>query len=211
MNNFQIKLLKLLSEKKSEKMTFEEMAKEIGVKYPSHVDYHLRQLVRFNYVKKEGSNYVLNPEMKNDSNKFWLMPVVSPVTRGGAEEFASGRVESYIRVSSAYAKPNEGFFAIKVIDDSLFLVKVNNINMEIGDFVIVDSKNHEPKNGDCVISVIDGLASIKIFYRDNETGQVVLISKLEERYPSIFIHQDDFLSKYIAGTVVGVIKNPKIN
>jgi len=83
--------------------------------------------------------------------------------------------------------------------------------METGDFVIVDSKKHEPKTGDCVISVIDGLASIKIFHRDEKTGQVALLSKSEEQYPPIFIHQDDFLSKYIAGTIVGVIKNPKVD
>jgi len=210
MNNYEIKLLKLLSDKKAETMTFEDMAKAIGAKYTSHVNFHLGRLIQMGYVQKEGKKYVLNPEMKSDSDKFWLMAVVSPITHRDAESLAAGKVDSFIRVSTAFAKPNAGFFALRVEDDSLSSVKVNGVNMEAGDYVIVASKKHDPKNGDCVISVFDGLASIKIFHRDKKTGQVALLSKTEEQYLPIFIHQDDFLSKYIAGTIVGVIKNPKI-
>lgn len=79
--------------------------------------------------------------------------------------------------------------------------------IEDGDYVIVDSGNINAKNGDYVVSVIDGLANIKKYLWDNKNLRILLVSESTHNYPPIFIHEDDnFL---INGKIIQVIKNPR--
>ncbi len=63
------------------------------------------------------------------------------------------------------------------------------------------------KNGDIVLSIIDGMANIKKFFLDKEHGQAILMSESTKEFPPIYIHEDDDFM--INGKVVQVIKTPK--
>jgi SOS-response transcriptional repressor LexA len=85
--------------------------------------------------------------------------------------------------------------------------EVDGKTIEDSDFVIVDSLYRTPKNGDVIVSVIDGMANIKRFKEDKTNNQVVLLSESTENHRPIFIHEgDDFV---VSGKVVSIIKNPK--
>ena len=76
-----------------------------------------------------------------------------------------------------------------------------------GDYVIVDADDKSVKNGDVVLSIIDGMANIKKFFMDRQNQQVVLMSESTKDFPPIYIHAaDNFM---INGKVVQVIKKPK--
>ena len=77
--------------------------------------------------------------------------------------------------------------------------------IENGDFVLVDSGVKTYKNGDVVVAVIDGMATIKQYENDTTNNRIVLRAQSnKEDYLPIFIHEgDDF---EISGKVVGVIK-----
>jgi len=84
----------------------------------------------------------------------------------------------------------------------------DNLTIENGDFVIVDSFYKAPKNNDIVVAVIDGMATIKRYKEDKEHQRVVLEAESTEIFHPIFIHErDNFL---ISGKVVDIIKKPKV-
>ena len=89
---------------------------------------------------------------------------------------------------------------------SMNLAKVDNKNtIESGDFVLVDSGYKNYKNGDIVVAVIDGMATIKRYKYEKENERIVLEADSTEKYLPIFIHEgDDF---QLSGKVVGIIKS----
>jgi len=93
------------------------------------------------------------------------------------------------------------------VGPSMNMAKTPGGSIENGDYVIIDSVDRVPNNGDYVVSVIDGCANIKKFLE--EENRVVLISESStpEKFPPIFIYEgDEFL---INGKVVQVVKKPK--
>jgi repressor LexA len=77
--------------------------------------------------------------------------------------------------------------------------------IENGDYVLVDSEALNYKNGDIVVAIIDGMATIKRYMEDAENNRVVLKADSTEKYLPIFIHGDDDFQ--LSGKVVGVIKS----
>ena len=43
--------------------------------------------------------------------------------------------------------------------------------------MLIDSEDRDPKNGDYVLSIIDGCANLKKFREDDKTGQITLQSE----------------------------------
>jgi len=76
--------------------------------------------------------------------------------------------------------------------------------IENGDFILVDSEQKSYRNGDIVVAVIDGMATIKRFRDDTKHKRIVLEANSTEKYMPIIINEgDDFL---LSGKVVGIIK-----
>jgi SOS-response transcriptional repressor LexA len=81
------------------------------------------------------------------------------------------------------------------------------VTIEDGDYVVVDSSSTSPKNGDIVVAVIDGMATIKRYKEDKEHERIVLEAESTEKFHPIFVHEgDDFV---VSGKVIDVIKKPK--
>jgi len=96
-------------------------------------------------------------------------------------------------------------FALRVEGDSMNKAKIAGKNLEEGDFVVIDSEYRSPKNGDYVLSVIDGCANLKKFERDNKTGEVLLVSEsTNPKHKPIYISSED--NFMINGKIVNVVK-----
>ena len=83
---------------------------------------------------------------------------------------------------------------------------IDGKSIEHGDFVVVDSRDREPKTGDVVLAIIDDKATIKRFIDDREHGQIVLKADSSYDYAPIYLHPSDSFG--ISGKVVGIIKRP---
>ena len=94
---------------------------------------------------------------------------------------------------------------MRVEGDSMNSAKIDEKNLEEGDFVLIDSEYKAPKNGDYVLSIIDGAANLKKFERDAKTGDIKLISESKNpKHKPIYISsEDDFM---INGKIISVIK-----
>ena len=103
-------------------------------------------------------------------------------------------------------RKQSGVFAVRVEGDSMNKADIAGNNLENGDLAIIDSEYKTPRNGDYVLSVLDGLANLKRFRRDQRTGNVVLVSesKNPKHKPLHISSADDFM---INGKIIGVVKN----
>lgn len=137
---------------------------------------------------------------------FALVPVLGSANAGPATIFAEENIESYQKVPRTMVRKQSGVFAVRVEGDSMNKADIAGNNLENGDLAIIDSEYKTPRNGDYVLSVLDGLANLKMFQRDQGTGNVMLVSESKNpKYKPLRISSaDDFI---INGKIIGVVKN----
>lgn len=211
MNKNQQKIIKLAEKKDISKMSFREIGRELGIKYPQTVIYHLEQL------KKKGLIYFDSRKRQKVAKSkafvrdgFFSIPVVGSANCGPALEIPQESIQSYLRISKKSlnkSTPN-GLIVVKAVGDSLNKANIGGNNVEDGDYVIVDCKQ-QPRNGDYVLSIIDDAANFKRFYKDDK--EIRLISESTLDIPPIIFHQEDLenSSYLVNGVVARVIKKPK--
>jgi len=200
--------------------SYRQIARDLQVEHGSQAKYHLDQLIRKRILfrRKDGTYTVAKNKVTDApaTNKvtFKQIPLLGAANCGVATIIADDRVEQFIHVSSRIV-PRDGnrWFALRAVGSSMNKAVVESgMTIEDGDFVLVDASAKDPIDGDIIVSIIDDVANIKIFSRDEKTGQITLVSKSEEqeKYPPILIHEDDVGNYLIAGKVKHIIKKPKI-
>jgi SOS-response transcriptional repressor LexA len=110
-----------------------------------------------------------------------------------------------LKISKRLAPNKKSVFALRAEGNSLNKAHIGGKNIESGDFVIIDSENTSPHDGDYVVSVIDGMANIKKYRLDKDNSRIALLSESTQEYSPIFIHENDDFR--ISGKVVEVVKN----
>lgn len=133
------------------------------------------------------------------------IPVLGAANAGPATLLADENVAGYLKVSRSVLNRKSGIFALRVEGDSMNRAKIGGKNLEGGDFVLIDSEYRTPRNGDYVLSVIDGQANLKKFERDSKTGDIMLVSESRNpKHKPIYISsEDDFM---VNGKIISVIK-----
>lgn len=211
MHDTQARLLTLAKRQNLGRLSLRQIAKFIDAEgKPQVVKYHLRQLEKAGLLKLNLEAHVIKPVFKgvveNVRGIFFSLPIVGAANCGPATVFADERIEGYLKVSSKMLPHRKQDLYVLVADGpSMNLAEVRpGVTIEDGDFVVVDSSQREPKNGDIVVAVIDRMATIKRYRADTKNKRVVLEAQSTEKYLPIFIHEgDDFA---ISGKVVDVIK-----
>lgn len=183
--------------------------------YPSSAHYHVKKLQEEGYLERESNKprsigiyadrTVKTPFMKKTGMDSVRVPVLGAANAGPATLFAEENIAGYLKISRSRLNRKDGVFALRVEGDSMNRAKIGGKNLEEGDFVLIDSEYRTPKNGDYVLSVIDGAANLKKFERDAKTGDVKLVSEsTNSKHKPIYISsEDDFM---INGKIISVIK-----
>lgn len=206
MHPLQEKLLKLIDSREIGGLTLREIGQLISERLPQKVKHHLTQLEQKGFIIIDTRNSKINrtTSQKISDDIFFTIPLVGSASCGPAAIYADENIEGYLKISKRFISRQKGIFAIKAQGNSLNKANVNGKNIEPGDFVLVDENQTSPKDGDYVLSVIDGLANIKKYRKDSANDRIVLLSESTQSFNPIFIHaEDDFR---INGKVVGVIK-----
>lgn len=183
-----------------------------SVSTPYH---YVKKLKEEGYIKKDDNRpraISVYPDGKINSpilRKIGLdsisVPILGSANAGPATIFAEENVSGYLKVSRDDLNKKDGVFALRVEGDSMDKARISNKNLEEGDFVLIDSEYKTPKNGDYVLSVIDGCANLKKFGQDTKTGEVILLSEsTNPKHKPIYISSED--NFMINGKIVGVIK-----
>lgn len=177
---------------------------------PQIVKYHLQQLEKAGMIQMNLEQGVIKPVkkgfVKSTVNTVFSLPVVGAANCGPATIFAEQNIQQYLKVSSSMLPYNKkDLYALTAQGDSMQLAETSGGTIEDGDFVLVDSSNKTPKDKDIVVAVIDGMATIKRYFKDEVNNRIVLKAESNTKYLPIFIHEnDDF---HISGKVVGIIKS----
>lgn len=139
--------------------TFREIAQHLGISGNAGVLCHLEQLERKGYIRREpGSSrgIVLNRPKQPD---VVAVPIVGTV-RAGVPETAYEDIEGYYPLERMQLKG--GAFFLRVRGDSM----INDAIVE-GDLALIRPQE-TASNGDIVVAMVDGEATLKRFYRERD-------------------------------------------
>ncbi len=206
MKNTRQELLDLSSRIDISKMGLRELAREVGVKNPQTIKYHLQKIA-------EAQNVSVRASVRIEKNKLGLsdlirIPIKGKVSAGPATQVASDETQGYLRISSNLlnSKNYKDLYALIVAGTSMNRANVDGKSVNDGDYAIVDSSKRIPINGKYVVAQVDGLANLKRFYKDDT--QVTLMSESSDHYEPIFVHLNDSSENLIQGTVIQVVNTP---
>lgn len=185
------------------------------LQYPSSAHYHVKKLQDEGYLERESNRprsigiyanrEIKTPIFKRIGIDAVRIPVLGAANAGPATLLAEENVTGYLKVSRGALNRRDGVFALRVEGDSMNRAKIGGKNLEEGDFVLIDSEYRTPRNGDYVLSVIDGHANLKKFERDPKTGDIMLVSESRNpKHKPIYVSsEDDFM---VNGKIIGVLK-----
>lgn len=207
MNPIQQKLLDIAKFQDIERVRRVDLVEMVNCEYPSQITHHLKQLIKRGDLVR--INDRLLPAIKTSSGLIRI-PVMGEADCGEATKFADGQIVDNLSVSPSVikkAKLTDKLYALIARGDSMNRARVNDKEIESGDYLIIEKKdNYIPKNDDIVVSIIGGLANIKRLRRDNANKRILLLSdsyRQQDYAPIIIAEGDDF---QIDGQVVDVIK-----
>ena len=205
--------LNTYSKEKGYAPSLDEIRRHFRLVSVSTAHYYIQKLEEEGYLQKVSNhprsiNVNSNEFMKSilpKSVESFSIPVLGSANAGPATSLAEENISGYLKVSHKDINRKNGVFALRVEGDSMNKAKIAGKNLEEGDFVVIDSEYRSPKNGDYVLSVIDGCANLKKFERDNKTGEVLLISEsTNPKHKPIYISSED--NFMINGRIVNVVK-----
>ncbi len=174
--------------------------------------YYLEKLQKNGYIiwNRTRKKIVLLGEVvkQNIKSNVLRLPFYGYANCGEALSFADNTIERFIEVSSPILKnkTQDDLFIVQADGDSMNLQEINGKKIESGDFIIIDkSEINDLKNGDCVLSIINGMANIKIYNKSVKDDYIKLEpnSSNKNHFP-IFIHEDGNFT--IAGKILEIIK-----
>lgn len=204
MHPIQEKILALSRQYNLSELGYRKICRLINAKYPQQVKHHLAQLIKKGYLKWDKSENLIGT-IKSVSllrPKFIEIPVYGSANCGVATLIAADKIEGYIKISESMLK-NKNVIALKAAGNSLNRANIEGQSIEDGDYVLINTTNKSPHNGDYVLSIIDDCANLKKFVKKNK-NQIALISESTENLSPIYISPED--SYLIGGVITQVIK-----
>lgn len=209
MHKIQEKILELSKKMDLKGKSLREIGDLVGVdNQPQKIKHHLSQLEKKGFMEfSEGTSDLRRVE--KSAQGLIPVPILGAANCGEANLFADDNIEGYLKLSPSMLKKKDKVFAIRASGFSMNKANVGGESVEPGDFVIVDSENKNPQNGEYVLSIIDGVANIKKINIDKERQQIVLLSESTKDYAPIYIHASDSDCYHIGGRIMQVIKKPK--
>lgn len=137
--------------------TLREISEHIGIKGTATAMQHLDALERKEYIsRREGSRGIALTQRHNSVS----IPIVGTV-RAGMPELATEDILGFCQIDASWLK-GRGNFILKVKGDSMRDAGIFN-----GDYAIIRPQQ-TADNGEIVVALIDGEATLKRFYREED-------------------------------------------
>jgi repressor LexA len=180
--------------------TVREVASGLGYKSPNNARQHILLIEQKGYIRIipgiargieffEGAETAKNGSIEEESG----VPLIGSVA-AGLPITAVENINGYITLDRSIFRGDD-LFALRVKGDSMTGMGILN-----GDIVVVRKKS-TAENGEVVVIIIDGDATLKRFIRDHDT---VLLRAENPDYSDIVLSSVNSIQ--IAGKLVGVIR-----
>jgi len=215
MHKTQIKMLELARRMDIGAISKRKLGRLIGEDHPQNVIHHFAQLKKAGQLQESpqtGSVQATDSGIAQTDGRIVPIPIVGAANCGIATAVADQHIESFLQLSPSILGSVRiyGLCAVQAIGNSLNAAKhIPGGPIEDGDYVLVDTTNKNPRNGEYVLSNIDGAANMKKFFKDEENKQVVLLSESTNNVLPIYIAEEDMDDLVINGVIQKVIKKAK--
>lgn len=177
-----------------------EMAAAVGLSSPSTVHAHLSALEDLGLIKRDATKPRALEVFNSDGSSVKLDEIKEVTTRGTVSLPLVGRVAAGLpilaeqNVEDTFTLPTEiatdsCSFILEVHGDSMINVGIYN-----GDYIVVREQK-SAMNGEIVVAMIDGEATVKTFYK--ERGRVRLQPENDSMEP-IYADNPTILGKVVA-------------
>jgi repressor LexA len=179
--------------------TIREIAGGLGYKSPNNVRQHLRLIEQKGFIRllagKARGIEITGPIPPDDdfTNSNFGVPIIGTVA-AGVPITAIENIEGYLTLDKSIFK-GEGLFALRVKGDSMI-----GIGILSGDIVVVRRKS-TAENGEVVVVVIDGDATLKRFIKENNK---ICLRAENPSFSDIVLSSVNSIQ--VAGKLVGVIR-----
>ncbi len=175
--------------------SYREICKGVNLKSSNSVKVYLDILEKRGLIKKQSTkNRCIEVVGKHKSETIEL-PIVGQVA-AGQPILAEQNIEDFVSISSSFfgVRNNEqhNLFILKVKGESMIELGINN-----GDYVVASSQN-TAENGEIIVAMIDGEATVKTFYKE---PNFVRLQPANHMYSPIYTNDVQILGK-----VVGIIR-----
>lgn len=169
-----------------------EICAALGFKSTSSAHQYISRLAEKGYISKKDLKTRAIRVVGAESTI--SLPIVGKVA-AGEPILAQENVEDYLSIG-------ESFFSTEALQNDNFILRVQgesmiNAGINNGDYIIV-SKQSTARNGQIVVAMIDGDATVKTFYREN--GHVRLQPENDTMEPIIV------KDVTILGKVIGLVR-----
>ncbi|HEX2957829.1 MAG TPA: transcriptional repressor LexA [Chitinispirillaceae bacterium] len=185
--------------------TVREVAAGLGYKSPNNARQHMQLIEQKGYIRtvpsiargieflNEATAVEKHENIVKEEVEEYGVPLIGSVA-AGLPITAIENVDGYITLDRSIFKGND-LFALRVKGNSMTGMGILN-----GDIVVVRKKSNA-ENGEVVVVIIDGDATLKRFIRDRDT---VLLRAENPDYADIVLSSVNSIQ--IAGKLVGVIR-----
>ncbi|MFA5086373.1 MAG: S24 family peptidase [Candidatus Paceibacterota bacterium] len=213
MHLVQEKIINLAGSRDLSALTLRKIGELIGEPgSPQKIKHHIGQLVGKGLLSVSPDGKIKKAGTGAGKSGLISLPILGSANCGQALIFADERIEGYLKLSRGLLKKDligriDEVFVLKAVGDSMNRASINGKNIENGDYVIIDKKE-TVRNGDCVVSIIDGAANIKKILFDKKNARIILLSESSRDFPPIYISENDGDSYLVCGKVVDVMKKP---
>lgn len=173
--------------------TLREISDRIGTKGTATAIAHLEALERKGYIKRRGGSRGIM--LANRPPSSLLVPVVGTV-RAGDPEPAFEDLQGHCSVDPSWLR-GEGCYFLRVKGDSMIDAHILD-----GDLALIRPQP-TAENGEIVVAVVDGEATLKRFYR--EVGQIRLQPENAALQPIII--RDGEAETVVAGKLLRIVRS----
>jgi repressor LexA len=195
--------------------SLEEVRKHFKLASVSTAHHYMTKLEEGGYLSREANrprglavlagDFLGSPVSGNIIGfEYISIPLVGSANCGPAEILAEENIEGYLSVQRDMLPKKSGIFALRAVGKSLNRASIHGKSIEEGDYVLVDFEDRDARDGDYILSVIDGAANLKKYKKDKKTGDVMLVSESTEPWKPIFMLPGDDWA--VNGKIVSVIK-----
>lgn len=180
----------------------EDLRRELGVASTRTVFRYLQMLDDDGAIERRpGAPGVKLLKPRSEGAQTRSVPVIGRVP-AGALMLAEDNIEGWIRLPKAMASPpSEEFFLLRVRGTSMNSATVDGNTIDDGDLILV-RKQQVARNGDIIVGMVDGEATVKTLVK--APGYVILKPNSKDKSHTPIVVQSDFR---VAGKVTHVLKN----
>jgi len=186
--------------------TLKEISSALGIKSAPAVLFHLKNLEKLGLIKRTAENRGIT--LMEELN-FTNIPVLGIANASAPLAMAEQSHLGYLQLDNLIIRNRGNLFAVKINGDSMNRQALNNstVLLRHGNYAVID-RAAQFKQGDVVLAIVNGGATIKI-YMETSDGVILLPNSTNQVHHPIYIKQREQL--VINGKVVMALDRPAID